>query len=302
MSVLSLLVNVLGPVVAIGGLGALSGPKLGIEIQSMSRLAYWVLGPAFVFDVFATSQLPGSVAFRLVAAGLTSIAAAALVMLGANTVLASSRSAKAADLMTSVYGNVGNTGLAVAIFALGDDILAAAGVLMLTINLTGMVVGISLAASQSIGTIAAVRRALLAPMPLAAAAAIAVNVAGLDVPTLLGRSIGLVAGALIPVMLYTLGMQLSHTGSWRPSPSLGANALAKLVAAPLAGVAAAWALGLRDENLAVVAIQSAMPPAVFCLIVAREHDLEPERVTGNVVALTLLSLLTLPVILVLVIP
>ena len=302
MSVISLLLDVLGPVVAIMALGAFVGKPLGIDIQSLSRLAYWVLGPAFVFDVFADSQLAGGVALRLMLAGLAGMAAAASVMVVANRVVKSQRSEQAADIMTSVYGNVGNTGLAVSVFALGESSLAAAGVLMLTINIVGMMVGIGLAAAQSDGAQTAIKRAIVAPMTVAAMAAIPINIASLEVPTLAERSIGLLAGALIPVMLFTLGMQLTAAGQWTPSVGLGVSALAKLIVAPLAAVGMAKLLGLGGDNLGVVAIQSAMPPAVFCLIVAREHNLEPERVTANVVALTLASLLTLPIVLVLAVP
>lgn len=299
VSVLSLFVTVLGPVIAIVAIGALTGRRLGVDIQSLSRLAYWVLGPAFVFDIFATSDLAGSVAARLFVAAVAGMVAAAAVMLSSFRLTRSARSENAADLMTAVYGNVGNTGLAVSVFALGDDILDAAGVLMLTINIIGMMVGISLAASQSVGRAAAIKRALLAPMTLAALVAIPVNVGSIAVPTLVDRSVGLLAGALIPVMLYTMGIQLTETRDWSFSPGLGASALAKLLVAPLAAFVVASAIGLTGDNLAVVAIQSAMPPAIFCIIVANEHKLEPERVATNVAAMTLLSLLTLPVVLVL---
>ena len=299
MSVIPLLLNVLGPVVAIIAVGALAGRRLGIEIQSLSRLAYWVLGPAFVFDLFASTDLAGSIAFRLIAAGIAGSLAAGIFTLSTNRFSSSTPSEKAADLMTSVYGNVGNTGLAVSVFALGEDILPAAGVLMVTINVIGMSTGVGLAASQTVGVSTALKRALLAPMTVAAAVAVPINLASLTVPTLADRSIGLLAGALIPVMLFTLGMQLNEAGGWSPTPGLTASAVAKLIVAPIGAVAVGSALGLAGDNLGVVAIQSAMPPAVFCLIVAREHGLEPARVTANVVALTLLSLLTLPVVLIL---
>ncbi|MEE9414743.1 MAG: AEC family transporter, partial [Acidimicrobiales bacterium] len=63
----------------------------------------------------------------------------------------------------------------------------------------------------------------------------------------------------------------------------------------------AIALGLSGDERGVVVIQSAMPPAVFTMVVAMEHDLEPERVTANLVNMTLLSLVTLPVVLALVV-
>ena len=76
---------------------------------------------------------------------------------------------------------------------------------------------------------------------------------------------------------------------------------AKLVVAPLVGWLIAEALGLTGDDRGVVILQSAMPPAVFCMVLAIEHDLEAERTTNDVVAATVLSLLTLPVALALVV-
>ena len=73
--------------------------------------------------------------------------------------------------------------------------------------------------------------------------------------------------------------------------------MAKLIVAPLAAVAAGALMGLDGDFLGAVAIQSAMPPAVFCMLLAMENDLEPERVTASVVTSTLLSLVTLPFVL-----
>ena len=42
-------------------------------------------------------------------------------------------------------------------------------------------------------------------------------------------------------------------------------------------------------------IQSSMPPAVFCAVVALEFDMEPDRTTRTVLGTTLLALLTIPI-------
>ena len=43
-------------------------------------------------------------------------------------------------------------------------------------------------------------------------------------------------------------------------------------------------------------LQFAMPPAVFTALIALEHDLAPDLVTTTVLAGTLASVLTLPVV------
>lgn len=297
MSVLRLLIDVLGPVVLIVGIGATLGHRLGVDVASLSKLAYWIFGPAFAIEIFSESTLAGDTAARLSIAALIGMVAAAVVAWGAATLIGLSPSERSADVMTSAYGNVGNAGLAISAFALGDDALPAAGVLMIVINMAGMTLGITLATSQSGGLLRAVRTALVAPMTIAALVALVMNLVDVSLPLAADRTIGLLAAALIPVMLLALGIQLANTGWQNPSPSLGASTIAKLAVAPTVATAAASLLGLTGDDLGVVAIQSAMPPAVFCLVVATEHDLERDRVTTNVVTMTALSLLTLPVVL-----
>ena len=104
--------------------------------------------------------------------------------------------------------------------------------------------------------------------------------------------------ALIPVMLLTLGMQLAQSTSLRPDVDLGLVAVAKLALVPLVAAALGRLFDLEGDAFGVLVIQSAMPPAVFCAVVALEFDLEAERVTRAVLTTTLLALLTLPVVLV----
>ena len=226
--------------------------------------------------------------------------AAAVVALLANRAAGSPRDVTAASLLTSAYGNVGNAGLAITAFALGDRALAAAGVLLLVINISGVMLGVGLATGRTTGVAGAARRALLAPMTVAGVAALVVRAVDLTPPLAAGRAIGLLADALIPVMLFTLGLQLARSGLRRPTADVGVSAVAKLVVAPVAATAVGAALGLTGAVLGAVTIQSAMPPAVFCMLVALEYDLVPARVTNAVVTITLASLLTLPVVLVLV--
>ncbi|MEM9132754.1 MAG: AEC family transporter [Actinomycetota bacterium] len=307
MSFLSLMIDVLGPVVAIVAVGALAGPRLKVDVQTLSRVAYWVLGPAFVFDLFLTNELSGGVALRLAAAAWAGMAAAVVIGLLAARPLGVRGRARSAVLMTGAYGNVGNAGLAVTAFALGDGALGAAVVLMLIINLTGVTLGVTLASNRpssgagaprrSAVFVGAVGRAVLSPMPLAAVAAVAVNVIGVDVPLVIERSTGLLAGALIPTMLFTLGVQLAQSGGVRLRRPVAMVAGLKLLVVPAVAWAAGVALGLTGDNLAAVLIQSAMPPAVFCVLVGIEYDLEPKLVTDAVVATTVASLATLPVVL-----
>jgi malate permease and related proteins len=64
--------------------------------------------------------------------------------------------------------------------------------------------------------------------------------------------------------------------------------------------AVATAVGLDGTPAGVLVLQSAMPAAVFTSLVALEHGLEADLVTSIVVVTTLVSLVTLPVVIALV--
>jgi predicted permease len=296
MSVANVLFDVLAPVAVLVALGAAVGPWLDVDIPSLSRLSYWVFGPAFVFAVLAEADLERSVVVRLVLAGVAGMVAAAIA--ASIWAVRQGFEVGAATVMTSVYGNVGNAGLAIVGFALGEDALPIAGVLMLTINLLGLVVSVGLARARTASPLAALGGAVTAPMAVAGLVALVVNVADAGLPVVVDRSIGLLAQALIPVMLVTLGLQLVKSGRPRWSGDLSVVMLSKLAVAPAGAALAAAALGLEGDFFDAVVIQSAMPPAVFCSVVALENDLVPDRVTRAVVATTLGSIVTLPIVLI----
>lgn len=305
MATVQLLLNVLAPVLVVVVLGMTTGSRLGIDDGTLSRLAYWIFGPAFMVDVLHDADLAWSVIGQLAAAGIAGMIVAALIALSVSRLAGDGYDVTAAGVMSSAYGNVGNAGLAISVFALGDAILPAAGIFMLAINLSGMMLGVSLAHGRDGSIGSALLRSLTAPMTIAGASAMFVNAIDLELPTVPDRATSLLASALIPIMLYALGMQLKS--AWGDPDgegmrrSVGVVAAAKLIAAPLGAAGVGSLLGLSGDLLAVAVIQSAMPPAVFCMVVAVEHDLAPKQVTAMVAFTTVLSVATLPVVLFLVI-
>ena len=297
MSLTNVLFDVLAPVALLVALGAVLGRRLEVDVSTLSKLSFNVLGPAFVFAVLADAALDGSVVVRLVLAALAGMGIAILVAVIWARAVGATYELTAATAMTSSYGNVGNMGLAITGFALGPQALPIAGVLMLTINVGGLVLSVGLAEARTRSPVHALWRGISAPMAVAGWLALVVNLAGVDLPLVLDRSIGLLADALIPIMLFTLGVQLVAAGRPQVTGGLGVALAAKLLVAPaVAGAAAVW-LGLDGDALDAVIIQSAMPPAVFCAVVAMEYNLAPNRVVAAVVGGTLVSVLTLPVVL-----
>ncbi|MFW2383189.1 MAG: AEC family transporter [Acidimicrobiales bacterium] len=291
---LEILTSVIGPVVIVVAVGAIVGHRIGLETTTLSKIAFWILGPAFMFDGLATADLAGDAVLGLAGAAITSFVAAGFVGAALSKMLGSTVENLSADVVSSTYGNVGNAGIAICVFALGDGVRPSAIVVMVVINTIGVVLGVALATARTQSVWVAVRTGITTPLTLGALLAVPVNYFDLALPDWFDRPVGLIADALIPVMLLTLGLQLRKVDLARPEPGVFASAPAKLIVAPVAAYFAAQALGLDDVNAGVVLMQASMPPAVFTMLVALEHDLAPRRVTSALVTLTGLSLLTVP--------
>ncbi len=293
---LPVLVDVLAPVFAIVAIGFVIARAVNIEPSALATLSYWILGPAFIFNVLATADLDPGVVGKVVGASAMAMLVAGVAAALLSGTMGVGFSRLAATVLTSIYGNVGNFGLAISAFALGDDVLPIAGIVMVTVNTLGILVGVGLATFRHGSAWSAIRTAVGSPLALAVVPALLVNISNIDLPVWADRPISLLAGALIPVMLLTLGIQLALMPRAIPDPRIAGPLAIKLAIAPLGAFAAVALLNLTGVAADVVILQAAMPAAVFTSLIALEHDLEADYVTSVVLVGTLVSALTLPVV------
>jgi len=293
---LQVFVEVLVPVYAIVGVGYAIARLVGIEPPALASLSYWILGPAFIFDVLADAELAPDVVVGVIAATLIGMALVALVAAMAMRVIGVEFPRLAATVLTSIYGNVGNFGLAICAFAFGVAALPIAGIVMVTVNTVGIVAGVGLATIRRGSLGRAVATAFLSPLALAVLPALVVNLSNAPMPVWIDRPISLLAAALIPVMLLTLGIQIADMPRALPDRLVTVPIGLKLVLSPLAAFLAVTVLGLGGTAAQVVVLQAAMPAAVFASLIALKHDLDADYVTSVVLTGTLVSVITLPVV------
>lgn len=291
------LVDVLVPVFAIVGVGFGVARLVGVRPPALASLSYWVLGPAFIFDVLAGAELDAEVVWRVVGSTALGMAVVAVVAATVMRLAGVSFSTLAATVLTSTYGNVGNFGLAISVFAFGDDVLPIAGIVLVTVNTLGILTGVGMATLRHGSPLRAVATAVGSPLALAVFPALLVNFTNTTLPIWIDRPVSLVAAAMIPVMLLTLGVQIAGMPRALPAGLVAIPVGIKLVLAPLAALLAVSLLGLTGAASRVVILQAAMPAAVFTSLIALEHHLEADYVTSVVLSGTLASALTLPLVL-----
>jgi predicted permease len=293
----SVFFDVVAPVFAIVGFGWLLGPRLGLDARTLSRSAYYLFVPAFTFDVISRADVPLATAGRMAGyAVLTHLAFGGIAFVVAR-LLGRSREKTAAWVMLSVFGNVGNFGLALITFRLGPAALAPATIYFIVIVLTSFVVCVGVAAWTRHGGAAAIMTVFRTPALLAAVPAFAVSAWHLHVPLLVQRTVGLLGGAMIPVMLFVMGVQLAESKRLRPNVDVFLVSALRLLGAPAVAWVLAAPFGLTGLERAVGILQTGMPAAILVAIIAGEHDIEPGFVTTAVLFSTLASLPTLTVLL-----
>jgi predicted permease len=297
LQLFAIFVNVLVPVFSLVIVGYLVGPRLVLDARTLTKFAYYVLVPAFVFNVFSDAEIAADLAARMALFMLAVTLGTVLVALVVAKATKSSAKMTGAFVLVAAFGNVGNFGLPIIQFKLGDEALVAASVYFLVGNISGFIIGVMAATWHQGSRWNAVVSAFKTPGIVAVFPAFLVNALNIEIPLFAGRAIGLLAAALIPVMLVTLGVQLANMGRLKFSRDVIIGGSLRLVVGPILALGLASFFGLTGIERGAGIIQASMPVAVLASLIALEHDLLPDFVTTTVLFSTLASAFTLTVVL-----
>jgi malonate transporter and related proteins len=306
------------PVFAVIAVGAVAGrfERFGERTATvLNDLVYWIALPALIFTSVAEadlsagvpwSALAGSVAVVLLAYGL-GWAAARLVRRPA-------LEAHAVGLVAG-WGNVGYLGIPLTVAVLGPATAFAAS-LTSTLH-TALAISVFLVAvtlgGRGRGEDGAVplplllaRRVLGNPVVLAIAAGVAVALLRVPLPRPVATTIEMLGDLAAPGGLFALGILLrGAVGALRESRAqwipIGAAVAVKLVAMPALALGAVALLDVPAPWAAVLVLMAALPDAATVFVLTAQYRTWYRESTAVVVLTTVLSLVTLPLV-VLVLP
>jgi len=289
--------NVLAPVFAIVLLGYLVGPPLGLQARTLSRIAYYLLAPAFTISTLGTARIEFVQAARMFAFILAVQACCCFAGFAVARLLRRPAPLVAAYVLIAVFSNVGNFGLAVVRFALGDTATVPATIYYVAISTSSFAIGVAAANFVRGGRLTAVLAVAKTPAVLAFLVAMVLNLAGVPLPALLLRPADLLGAAMIGTLLLCLGVQFADSGFPRPNLDMVVASGVRLIAGPAFAALLAIPFGITGVERGAGIIQAATPVAIFATIIALEHDLLPGFVTATVLLSTVLSLGTMAVVL-----
>ncbi|HIB17424.1 MAG TPA: AEC family transporter [Candidatus Lambdaproteobacteria bacterium] len=289
--------NVVTPVFILVVIGYFVGPRLKIDARSLSRTAYFVFIPAFVFNIISEAKIDSELALQMLSFILVAQIAVALLGFLVGKALRQSREITAAFVLIATFGNVGNFGLPLIVFRLGETARTFATVYFVATVFISFVICVGVASWARSGGVTAVFSVFKTPALIALIPALVFNITDVEVPIFLSRLSGLLGQAMIPVMLITLGVQMGEIPKIKINFNVFAASTVRLIGGPVLALLIVPYFGLEGLERSTGILQAAMPAAVLASIIALEYKLLPEFVTTTVLFSTLYSILTLTVIL-----
>ena len=264
--------------------------KVGFEypVAFVTRLAMTIAVPCLIFTALMQTEIDPA---ALSAMTLATLAGYALIGVMAAGLIVVAGIDRRTFLAPTIFGNTGNLGLPLALFAFGEAGLGYGVVIFAVMAVLSFTVGIRLVSEEG-----SVLRVLREPMVWATLLGALFLWQGWQTPRWLTNALSLAGQLAIPLMLFTLGVAVARLTP-RGIGRAAALSLAKLGLGIAAGLAAGWAFGLEPVAFAVLVLQMATPVGVSSYLLAERFGADADAVAGYVVISTLISVLALPVLL-----
>ena len=289
MSIVLTVLNITAPVFLLAAIGFV-WVKLGFEyrVAFVTRLAMTLSVPCLIFVALMRTEIAPE---ALAALSMASLAAYVLVMLACFALVRLARLDVQTYLAPLAFGNTGNLGLPLALFAFGEVGLGYAVVVFAVMAILSFTIGIWIVAGGG-----SLKRVVQEPLVGATLLGALFLWQGWETPVFLTNTLDLIGQMAIPMMLITLGVAVARLETRAMTQAVWLSAV-KLVICLAAGWVCAVFFGLDPVAGAVLIVQVATPVAVTSYLLAEKYGADAQPVAGLVVASTLLSVLALPLIL-----
>lgn len=291
------LLNTVLPVALVVFSGYLLGKRIPMDLTTLSRLTLYLLVPALIFDAMYRAEYSREGLVGLALGFTLTYLLLFLAVSGMARLLGLSPEAAKSLLVCGLFPNSGNMGLSLVYFALGEEGLRQAVVYFILSSV--VMFGLGPAFIRGGGLKEGLLFTLRLPLFYALLLGLLLKALGVSLPFRLDEGLRLMGQAAIPVLLLTLGMQMSQT-RFQVGVFEGVASGLRLLVAPLLAYGVGFILGLPRLEHQVLVLQSATPVAVNAFLLTREFGGEALRVARSVVVSTFLAFLTIPLFLLLI--
>lgn len=281
--------NITAPVFLLAAVG-FGWVKLGFDyrVEFVTRLAMTLSVPCLIFMSLMRTNIEPT---ALASVSLAAFVAYVIIMLVFFVVVKVGQLDVQTYLAPLIFGNTGNVGLPLALFAFGSVGLDYAVVIFAVMAILSFTIGIWIVAGAG-----SFSRILKEPLVAATLLGALFLWQGWETPLFLSNTLDLIGQIAIPVMLITLGVAVARLETKAIGQAIVLSVV-KVAVCVGAGWGAAYYFGLDGIAAGVLILQVATPVAVTSYLLAEKYGADAKPVAGLVVVSTLLSVVTLPLIL-----
>ncbi|HCJ57591.1 AEC family transporter [Lutispora sp.] len=303
---LFILTNNIIPIFVLIALGFLISRKFELNINTLSKLIFYIFSPCFIFVNLYKTSVPLE---------MMKVMAIAVMILGANMLIAAllskvrgySEGLKNAFANSIMFYNSANIGIPLITLVFSSEPFIVNGetpYLSIALTVQIMVLVVQNISTHTIGLINAGKadtqwkdsfiKAMKMPIIYAILLAFACKALPYDLTNLpVWSSLNYAGDALVPVSLITLGIQLMRTPIELRNIDVYLSCFVRLLVGPVLAVIFIYMLRVDGIIAHTLVISSAVPSSVNSALIAVEYDNHPDFASQVVVASTLLSAVSL---------
>lgn len=286
MNIVVTVLQIVAPVFILAGIG-FAWVRAGWEyrVAFVTRLAMTLAVPCLIFTSLMKTQIAPS---ALSTVALATLAAYAMVTITMFVVVRVGGLPARTYLSPLIFGNTGNLGLPLALFAFGEEGLGYAVVIFAIMAVYSFTVGLWIVAGGGSAI-----RVFKEPTVGASVLGGVFLIQGWTTPLWLTNTLELIGQMAIPLMLITLGVAIGRLRASGYLRAIVLSFLKFLICAALAWLAADL-LQMGPVPAAVLIVQVSTPVAVTSYLLAEKYGADAEQVAGLVVVSTLMSVALIP--------
>lgn len=289
MNLLTTVFEIAAPVFLLAGIGYV-WVKLGFEyrLEFVTRLGVTLAVPSLIFVALMQTEIPGGDLTRFTFASIAvhvAFAAAFWVFVRVSGL------ERRTYLPPLIFGNTGNLGLPLCIFAFGQAGLGYAVIFLAVTALFSFTYGIYLVAGRG-----AFGKVVREPMVWATLLGALFLWRGWQTPVFVTNTLDLLGQMAVPLLLITVGVAIARLTTRKLRQAIWLSVFKLAVCFGL-GWVLAIAFALEPVAFGVLVLQACTPVAVTSYLLAERFKADADAVAGMVMVSTLLSVAALPAIL-----
>lgn len=278
--------EIVAPVFLLAAIG-FGWVKLGFDyrVEFVTRLAMTLSVPCLIFVALMQTDIAPE---ALTTVSMAAVAAYGLVTAGCFVLVRLGRLNRRTYLAPLIFGNTGNLGLPLALFAFGDEGLGYAVVIFAIMAIYSFTFGVWLVSGGG-----SLMKVVKEPLVGATVLGAVFLIFDWETPRFLTNTLQLIGQMAIPMMLITLGVAVARLKPLSVTKALVTSIIKAALCIGAAWVAGTW-FALDPVPFAVLVLQVATPVAVTSYLLAVKYEADSDAVAGLVVVSTLLSVAYIP--------